>query len=380
MPMGGNPEDDIIEAVYRGACDADGLVQAVQLVGQYLDSAGVVLSELDMAAPDSRLLIGTKTFDESCFVNYGIYAQFDPAPVAFASMPVGRMSTIERMVSTDLLRRNPFLNEFLRPLQIDTTLGGTLLADKGRVAMVSVLGATGRERFSQDDIARLERLAPHLRRALQIRRQFLRSELRSRTLETVVERNPAGIVAVDGAGASIYINAAARLMAASRDGLGLDRDGRLVIADRAAAKRLAVVQADALRGGAGGIVHITRPSQSLPYLLLISPLPKTEDVLSRMQRGVLFIIHDPARRIPSTVEQIARMLQVPLGAARVIEALIGGADLKDHADREGISVNTVKFHLKTAFERTGTRSQLELLRRTILALDDVGKFLEDGSA
>jgi hypothetical protein len=53
------------------------------------------------------------------------------------------------------------------------------------------------------------------------------------------------------------------------------------------------------------------------------------------------------------------------------------ARVKDYADWEQISINTVKFHLKTAFERTGTRSQLELLRRTILALDDLGKFLED---
>jgi PAS domain-containing protein len=379
MPMSGSPEEDIVEAIYRGTCDTDGLIQAVQLIGQYFNSAGVVLSELDMAVPDSPLLLGTKTFDESYFTRYGAYAQFDPAPAAFAALPVGKVSTVESLVPIEFLRRNPFLNEFLKPLDIDTALGGTLFADKGRLAMVSVLGATNRERFGQEDIARLERLTPHLRRALQIRRQFLRSRLRSQTLESVVERNPAGIIALDSGEAPLFVNAAARTMAGARDGLALDREGRPVLADHAAGKRLTAVQAEVLKGGAGGIVHVQRPSGRSPYLILVSPLPKMEDVLPRTRRGVLFIIHDPGRRLLSAVERIAQVLQVPLGAARVVEALISGVELKDHAEREGISVNTVKFHLKTAFERTGTRSQLELLRRAILALDDLGRFLEDGA-
>lgn len=141
--------------------------------------------------------------------------------------------------------------------------------------------------------------------------------------------------------------------------------------------RLSAVHAEVLRGGAGGIIDVQRPSGRLPYLILISPLPKLEDVLSRTRRGVLFIIHDPERRVPSTVQRIAQVLNIPLGAAKVVEALVSGAELKDYGDREGISINTVKFHLKTAFARTGTGSQLEPLRRTILALDDLGKSLED---
>jgi len=92
----------------------------------------------------------------------------------------------------------------------------------------------------------------------------------------------------------------------------LDRDGRLVVADHAAAKRLTAVQIEVLRGGAGGIVHIQRPSGQPPYLILVSPLPKMDDVLSRAQHGVLFIIHDPSRRVSSTVERIAQVLRVPL--------------------------------------------------------------------
>ena len=97
----------------------------------------------------------------------------------------------------------------------------------------------------------------------------------------------------------------------------------------------------------------------------------------RTRRGILIVIHDPSRRIVATVQRLAQLLHVPLGAAKVVEALIAGIELKDYAEREGISMNTVKFHLKTAFERTGSRSQADLARRALLAINDLGAYFAD---
>ncbi len=77
------------------------------------------------------------------------------------------------------------------------------------------------------------------------------------------------------------------------------------------------------------------------------------------------------------MQRLAHMLQVPLGAAKVVEALLAGIELKDYSEREGISMNTVKFHLKTAFERTGSRSQADLARRALLAINDLGAYFPD---
>ncbi len=69
--------------------------------------------------------------------------------------------------------------------------------------------------------------------------------------------------------------------------------------------------------------------------------------------------------------------QKPHGAAKVLSALLDGIELRDYAEREAISMNTVKFHLKTAFERTDTRSQVDLVRRALLALNDLGPYLRN---
>jgi DNA-binding CsgD family transcriptional regulator len=153
------------------------------------------------------------------------------------------------------------------------------------------------------------------------------------------------------------------------NGLGLDRQGRLVAADRAAATRLAALQGDVARGGAGGLIRIPRPSGHTPYVVLVSPLPSGDNLFPYSRSGVLFAIHDPARRPMADEIRIAQLLHIPLGAAKVLQAILEGIDLKDYADRAGISMNTVRFHLKNAFAGTDTHSHAELVRVALSALN-----------
>ena len=62
---------------------------------------------------------------------------------------------------------------------------------------------------------------------------------------------------------------------------------------------------------------------------------------------------------------------IPLGSATLLAALAAGEELNDYAERAGISMNTVRFHLKTAYARTGARRQSELVRLITAALRDL---------
>ena len=202
----------------------------------------------------------------------------------------------------------------------------------------------------------------------------MQRQTRHELLEAIVNRNVAGVVALSSDGPSLFVNTAARAIAGERDGLSLDPQGRTV-ADRSRGGKAAlneIANGRIARRCPGGLVHVKRPSGRPAYVALVSPLPATEDVLLQTRRGILIVIHDPSRRIVAAEQRIARLLQVPLGAAKVVDALLAGIELKDYAEREGISMNTVKFHLKTAFERTGSRSQTDLVRRTLLAINDLG--------
>jgi len=81
-------------------------------------------------------------------------------------------------------------------------------------------------------------------------------------------------------------------------------------------------------------------------------------------------------RIPRAASCLPSMTLsgIPLGAAKLVRAMLEGVDLKDYSDRAGISMNTVRFHLKTAFARTETRSQAALVRNALSALSDLGPY------
>jgi DNA-binding CsgD family transcriptional regulator len=362
-------EAKIIDAIYRGACDSVELIRAIALIAEYFESPGVLLGELDQAQPERQFAIGARTIDQEYFARYAEHAELDPAPRAFAALAVGTASITDRIFSESFLRRNVFLNEFLVPRGVNGALACPLLSESGRFALIAVQQGVNRRSYDDDDIARVERLAPHLTRALQIRRLFLQSEARGKALESVIDRNETGMVGLCGNGPALFVNRAARAVAATRDGLGLDRQGRLVAADRAAATRLVALQADVTRGGAGGLVRIPRPSGHTPYIVLVSPLPSGNDLFPNSRGGVLFAIHNPARRPMADEIRIAQLLHIPRGAARVVQAILEGIDLKDYADRAGISMNTVRFHLKNAFAGTDTHSQAELVRVALSALN-----------
>ena len=371
-------ERKTIDTIYSGACDSAELEQAVELIAQYFDSAGALLGELDSARPDAQFMTGVRTIDHAFVADYHAVAELDPAPRLFTALPTGTATSTDRLFSDHVLRTDVFRNEFLRPRGVDAALCGPLLSEGGRFAMVAVHHPVNRESFGDDDIARLERLMPHLRRTLQIRRLFLQSELRGRALDSIVNRIHTGLIGVSHDDAVLFVNDAARVVAAARDGIALDRQGRLVAADRVAAKRLALLEADVERGGAGGLVRVPRPSRRAPYLVLVSPLPSSDKLLPNASGGILFSVHDPGHAPSSAAQHIAGLLHLPFGAAKVVAAILEGVELKHYAERAGISTNTVKFHLKTAFERTGTRSQTELVRRTLLMLNDLGPYFPDG--
>jgi Bacterial regulatory proteins, luxR family len=361
----------IVDAVYRGAYDPAELHRGIVLIAEYFGTSDAVLGEVDTTTPEAQISLGAGTVNEDFMREYAPYADLDPAPAKFAALATGIASTTDRLFSAEFLNTNVFLNEFLRPRGIEGTLGAPLLSSGGRFALVGLFQRSRSNPFGGVEIARLERLTPHLTRALQIRRLFLQNEARLEALEAIVNRNVTGMIGQASGGRVLFVNDAARAMAAACDGFSLNRDGRLMTPDRSAAKRLATLESDVKRGGAGGLVRIQRPSGRVAYVVLVSPLPSGGQILTRARGGVLFAIHDPNRRALSTVDHIAQMLHVPLGAAKVLEAMLEGTDLKDYAERESISINTVKFHLKTAFDRTGSRSQADLVRRALSVLKDL---------
>ena len=135
---------------------------------------------------------------------------------------------------------------------------------------------------------------------------------------------------------------------------------------------MAELARDVVAGGSGGVVRVPRPDGKAAYVLIVAPLFLNEGLDGgRRRRGTLFVIHDPLYRQPPPSQLIAQLFGLPPGSATMLAALAAGEELKDYAERAGISMNTVRFHLKTAYARAGVHRQSDLIRLITAAHRDL---------
>lgn len=365
--MGPDEETAIVDALYRGACDEGELGRAAGLLAEAFDCPAILLGDVDEISPGKNCLVGAGLMDAEQLRRCGRYAHLDPAPHAFLRLRPGSASTTHRVLDERVWRHGEFYQEFLRPLGIDHAVASPLHADGHRFSIIAVHQVQGRRVLGDDDAARLQRLTPHLARVMHLRRAFVQLAGQRSSMMSIVDRSATGLAGQGRDGAVLFVNGMMRALAAQRDGLSLDRRGLLVLADREASRQTARWHADVLAGGAGGYVRVPRPSRRQPYILSLSRLPMHDEGPSL--GGVLFAVVDPARRRVPTEPRIAAVLGLPPGPARVVRALVSGEDLKVYADRAGLSLSTVRSHLKAAFHRTGTHSQSDLVRLTLATLD-----------
>ena len=371
--MQSDAEVQFLDVLYRGVTDDDASREALALAQAMFRCASAAFVSFDAHDPRTALILTTGTLAAHTAAYMRDFAALDPAPGLFARLKVGAATTTDRMMTTEEVARDTFHNEFFRPIGLHETLGGTLFSDQARFALIGLQRGADRGPFDETDIAALERLMPHMARMLQLRRQFRDLRDRGSALGAVLDRLKAGVVLFDRQGRATVVNAAMSAIAASGDGLALDRQGGLLPARDEARRRLRGLLADVGRGGAGGIVVVPRSGEKRPYPVLVAPQPgslaggRSEATFD----GTIVLVHDPDAGDRNAADILESALGLTRGAARLLAVLAADGDLRSFAEAEGVTIHTARFHLRTALGRTGAGTQAELVRLAVRLLRDI---------
>ena len=366
-------EARFLDVLYRGAIEAAELKHALEIVQDMFHCRGGALVALDHQAPAANLAVISGIFDEYGKLYNEQFSKIDPAPAIFSRLPTGTASATDRMLTPEERASLPFVNEFFRPIGLTETLGGNLFSNKARFSLIGLQRGDDRPQFDDDDIAYLDRLIPHITRALQLRKSFFHIDANNRALQAAVDRLPAGVVLLDAQGSAVFVNVSMQAIAQRADGLSLDRTGRPLIANLEARQRFDMLLDGLAKGGAGGILTVPRSNSARDYPILVAPAPSSLGSM-RWDRpgyaGAIVLVHDTANRSRTSPEVLEQALHLPKGAARLVAALAGDDDLKSFAEHEGVTIHTARFHLHTALTRSGARTQAELVRLAVRLLRD----------
>jgi hypothetical protein len=367
-------EGRFLDALYRGVTDAEQFERALELIQSMFGCRGAVFVSAEAQDPSANFIATSGWLKENLQRYLEKYAQIDPVPALMMSLPAGTATCTNRLFSPEQLKADRFYNEFFVPSGVVESLVGHLHSDQANFSLVAIMRGEDRKPFDDDDIAHLERLMPHITRALQLRRAFFRVDTKNLGLQATVDRLRAGIVLLDRDSAALFVNTAMRAVAQRGDGFVFDRSGCPLPAGNEARRRFDALLKE-VAGGGGGILTVQRASGARDYVVLIapSPPPTAQSVWEKEREGpggAIVLVHDPEAQPSGMADILEQGLRLPKGAARLAAALAADDDLKSFAAREGITIHTARFHLRTALARTGARTQAELVRLAVRLIRD----------
>ena len=289
--------------------------------------------------------------------------------VMLKTAPLG-VTVVQQMYTDQAIERMDFYQEILRPANIWHATAGKVLSDNHYLVPFSAMRSRGAGVFSQEELTLMTTLMPHLNRA--IRGQLHRQELEARVcrLDAMVDQLPYGVIVTEGDGRVRSLNRTAESIMAEVDGL-LIQDGLLRAAKRQEALRLRILIQEAAGGALGrehrscGAMEVSRPSGRRPLPLVASPIALA-GAASRYPPTVSIVVTDLENQAEPDSDLLAHMYGLTKKEAQVAALLIKGLDLQAMAVVLGISMNTMRTHIKHLFLKTGATRLPELVRLLVL--------------
>lgn len=363
----------LLDALYLGATDAQSFEQAIAMLAARFGCGSSALALFDHHMPYANLFLTTGALDAESSRRYAdYYGALDPAPAAVMKLAAGSVSSTNRLLREED-HRGEFFNDYYSSYGFEEALCANLFSENGRLAVIALHRGKEREEFGDDDIAELQRWIPHVTRALQLRRSFAQTQYHADGLSGALDRIEAGVIVIGADDKAMFVNAAMRAIAGRKDGLTLDRNGRPRAAKSEVQARLGALINDAIAGGPGGMLTVPRDHQLRAYPVLVSQLAASLQLplLGRERGTAIVLVHDPDSRPRQAEEILQTGLGLTPGAARLVAALAADDDLQAFAVREGVTIHTARFHLRTALTRTGTKTQADLVRSAVRLLRDM---------
>ena len=264
--------------------------------------------------------------------------------------------------------RSRFFLEWLAPQGVRTAAGALVLAENDWVTQLVVQRSDAQPPFDRDEVQWLDRLLPHVRRALRMRHRLGELERGQSLLAGGLEVPATPTLLMDEQNLVSYVNQGAAALLADRDSpLRLDR-GLLVARSREHHLRLQFAIGNAIRISRGEdlpleeVLRVPRTGRA-PLSVLIAPLRSGPQAPTWPHGAALVYVFDPERLPRLPVERVQRLFGLTAAEARLAVALCRGATLDEIASEREVSAHTIRTQLKSLFAKTGTNRQTELVAR-----------------
>jgi DNA-binding CsgD family transcriptional regulator len=249
---------------------------------------------------------------------------------------------------------------------------GVIVKSGRRVLVMMVNRLESQAAYSISEINLFRLLGPHLQQTLKIANAIDQQTERSAAFEATLNALSAGVYLTNRQSQIIYMNFAAKRQVSSGTVLCVanNRLSPTSAHSRTAFDHaMATVHTEVASGSATSIavpLHEIGGRGLLALVVAINPL-KRQTPHVRVGATCAVFVKDPQIAPPLALEAFARLHSLTPGQLRVLIGVVEGRQLQEVANMLGIELATVKSHLHTIFDKTGTSRQADLIRLLLIS-------------
>lgn len=354
--------EQLIGGIYDAAVDPDLWPDAIARVVDATGCQTGVFYEHDMATHQSQPL-GFHRFNTEFMRDYvAHYGALDPWNSRVMQWPVGLAAPTYVLMPEDEFRRTEFYQDYLRQTGMFYGLGGLVERADGRIAVFGVQRGYEDGRFPSETVDLVGALMPHLKRAYRMHSAIGRAQRDRETFEEALRVLPQSVLIVDRDARLVFANRAAERMLDAGDGIRLV-SGRLTAAHREdQAVFAALFNPLGAVEDSSAVAALRRPQNRRPLLVQAVPL-RVNGRWDPAGRVVLLVDVDP---LPGpSPDRLAALFGLTAAEARLWADLVTGATLAEISRRRQVSVNTLRVQLARLFAKVGVHRQADLVRRAM---------------
>ena len=357
----------VIAEIYDAAINPALWQQALASITAYVGGSSAVLYWHDAATERSEVLHLFNEKPEYTRLYFEKYLPMNPMFPAGAFYDVGVVNSTNDIMPIEEFIETRFYKEWVKPQGIGDAIAVNLEKGATRASLLNVRMDASLGFENDGARTRMAVLVPHLQRAVSIGRLFGREKSENQALYVTLDHVEAGVFLVDATGAITFANKPAKA-ALRESALIRIADNVLRATEPAADTVLHDAFATAAKGDASiGVRGVAVPLGDVGpdrWFAHVLPLTSGRRQAAGEASGAVaaVFIRKIAPNAPPALEAVAKLYKLTATETQVLNALSSVRGIKTMADTLGLSENTVKFHLRNMFRKTGTTRQADLMK------------------
>ncbi|WP_157216552.1 helix-turn-helix transcriptional regulator [Flavisphingomonas formosensis] len=280
----------------------------------------------------------------------------------FVGLPDGQVVALYEYVGESELKNSDYYRDWFERIDGSHVMGVDIRFRSGFEARLRITRAPGGDVFDREERARLERVVPHLRQAVDIYQRLQTSASEQAVMTDAVAQFAVGTVMLDHALNVLKMNEIAASILAEQDGIRLIGN-RLAIASahRDGEFRALLKAAIADAGKTQPVFMVERPSGLRDIGIVVRSVSIPDFMHTGSAPALALFLGDPERQAAVSGDTLRELFGLTPTEAAISASLANGTSVIETARRLGIAENTVRAHLRSIFAKTGVNRQSQLV-------------------